>query len=99
MDKFINTGFIGEYEHTLDEKGRVSVPAKFKKHIEEITKNPEARNKVILTMGDDECVSVFPVEEWGRMVTQYNQEKTLKDLNKSSDYSTHMRRFFSAFPF
>lgn len=46
---------IGEYTHTLDEKGRVSLPAKFRK---------ELGKKVIITHGLDTCLFMFSEGEW-----------------------------------
>lgn len=47
--------FIGEYQHSLDEKGRISVPAKFRK---------ELNHGVVVTRGLDRCLFVYPREEW-----------------------------------
>jgi MraZ protein len=50
--------FIGEYQHNMDAKGRVAVPAKF-------------RNKLsggaIVTRGLDKCLFLFSVEEWEKL--------------------------------
>ncbi len=45
--------FIGEYQHTLDAKGRIFVPAKFRDELGE---------KFIVTIGLDRCLFVFPEE-------------------------------------
>lgn len=52
-----NTPFmlIGEYRHTLDDKNRLSLPAKFRK---------EMGKKIIITRGLDRCLFVYPVQEW-----------------------------------
>ncbi len=47
--------FIGEYSHSLDTKGRLAVPAKFRKEI--------ARGAVV-TRGLDSCLFLYPKEEW-----------------------------------
>ena len=47
--------FIGEYEHSLDEKGRVAVPAKFRK---------ELSGGSIVTRGLDRCLFMFTRAEW-----------------------------------
>ncbi len=47
--------FIGEYTHTLDPKNRVSLPAKFRKHL---------GRSVVLTRGLDHCLFVYPKKEW-----------------------------------
>lgn len=47
--------FIGEYLHTVDEKKRISLPAKFRK---------ELGQKVVLTRGLDNCLFLFPHKTW-----------------------------------
>lgn len=47
--------FIGEYTHTVDEKNRFSLPAKFRK---------ELGKKVVVTRGKDRCLSLYPAKTW-----------------------------------
>jgi MraZ protein len=47
--------FIGEYNHSIDEKKRLSLPAKFRK---------ELGNKVIVTRGFDNCLVVYSQKKW-----------------------------------
>lgn len=47
--------FIGEYHHTIDEKGRVAVPVKFRK---------ELANGAVVTKGLDACLFLYPAKEW-----------------------------------
>lgn len=47
--------FIGEYTHSLDEKKRLSVPAKFRK---------EFGKKVVITYGLNKCLAVYPMQQW-----------------------------------
>ena len=47
--------FIGEYTHTIDEKKRISLPAKFRK---------ELGSKVVVTRGLDNCLFLFPHKTW-----------------------------------
>lgn len=49
---------IGEYIHTIDEKNRMSLPAKFRK---------ELGKKVIVTPGLDKCLFVFTLGEWKKV--------------------------------
>ena len=49
---------IGEYQHTLDSKKRLSLPAKFRK---------EVGRKVVITRGLDQCLFMFPQKAWGVM--------------------------------
>ena len=46
---------IGEYLHTLDNKKRLSLPAKFRK---------EVGKKVVITRGLDTCLFMFPIKTW-----------------------------------
>lgn len=49
-----NIMFIGEYQHNLDQKGRLAVPAKFRKEL----------RGTIITRGLDRCLFVFNKAEW-----------------------------------
>ena len=49
---------IGEYEHTLDEKKRVSLPKAFVKGL---------GKKMVLTRGLDNCLFLFSADAWGKM--------------------------------
>ena len=48
--------FIGEYSHTIDNKRRLAIPSKFRR---------ELGKKAVITRGLDNCLFVFPEEEWG----------------------------------
>ncbi len=47
--------FLGEYLHSVDGKGRVAVPARFRSKIE---------RGAVLTRGVDRCLYVYPMETW-----------------------------------
>lgn len=47
--------FIGEYTHSVDEKNRFSLPARFRK---------ELGRKVVVTRGKDRCLYVYPTKTW-----------------------------------
>jgi MraZ protein len=51
----IRSMFIGEYHHTLDEKGRMSVPVKFRAALAE---------GVVVTRGLDRSLFLYPKSEW-----------------------------------
>jgi MraZ protein len=53
--------FIGEYSHSVDEKGRVSVPAKFRQDL---------ATGVVVTRGLDHCLFVYPRAEWEIMASK-----------------------------
>ena len=50
--------FIGEYQHSIDDKGRVIMPSKFREDL---------GDKFFITKGMDNCFFVFPQEEWDRI--------------------------------
>ncbi len=50
--------FLGQYQHSLDEKGRVILPAKFRGQLED---------GAYMARGLDGCVCVYPNDEWERV--------------------------------
>ena len=50
--------FIGEYKHSLDDKGRIAIPSKFRKQL--------AKGAVV-TRGLDTSLFLFPKEEWDKL--------------------------------
>ena len=57
--------FLGEYTHTLDDKGRLTLPAKFRADLE---------HGVVVTRGLDGCLFVFTYEDWKKFTTILGQE-------------------------
>ncbi|MBO9312099.1 MAG: division/cell wall cluster transcriptional repressor MraZ [Chloroflexus sp.] len=47
--------FLGSYEHAIDEKGRVAIPARFR---------AELAGGMVLTRGFDRCLLIFPLPYW-----------------------------------
>ena len=70
---------IGEFEHSLDAKGRLIMPAKLKSSIGE---------NFIVTKGLDGCLFAFSLDEWK------NFEEKLKSLPLSNRNSREFTRFF-----
>jgi MraZ protein len=50
--------FLGQYEHSLDEKGRVIMPAKFREDL---------GDSFVITFGLDKCLFIYPMEEWEKL--------------------------------
>jgi MraZ protein len=50
--------FIGEYQHNLDEKGRLAVPVKFRAKLSK---------GVVVTKGLDNCLFLYTMEEWEKL--------------------------------
>ncbi len=70
---------IGEYEHSLDEKGRLIMPAKLREDMGE---------KFILTAGLDGCLFGFSLLEWSKF------EEKLKTLPITNKNARNFVRFF-----
>jgi len=51
--------FYGEYEHTIDKKGRIIVPSKFRDFLKEYD-----IKKIFVTRGLDKCLFLFTEDEW-----------------------------------
>ena len=58
---------IGEYQHTLDSKKRLAVPAKLRKEVGE---------KAVLTRGLNNCLSLYPLTEWQKLTDKLSQLPT-----------------------
>ncbi|PRO65322.1 division/cell wall cluster transcriptional repressor MraZ [Alkalicoccus urumqiensis] len=71
--------FIGEFEHQMDAKGRVTVPSKFR---------DELGSGFIATRGLDQCLFIYPESEWARL------EKKLRDLPFTRKDARAFTRFF-----
>ena len=71
--------FMGEYNHTIDAKGRLIVPAKFREIL---------GDNFIVTKGLDGCLFVYPNDEWTRF------EEKLKSLPLTNKNARQFTRFF-----
>ncbi|MBI3420549.1 MAG: MraZ N-terminal domain containing protein, partial [Candidatus Sungbacteria bacterium] len=49
---------IGEYQHTIDTKKRLAIPAKLRKELGE---------RAVLTRGLDNCLFLYPMDEWQKL--------------------------------
>ena len=60
--------FYGEYEHTIDRKGRLIVPAKFRQALKD-----QKITSLFLTRGLDGCLFLFPESEWRVAESRFKQ--------------------------
>ena len=51
--------FKGQYIYSVDAKGRISIPAKLRKHV-----SPESNDTFVMTQGTDKCIDVYPLDQW-----------------------------------
>lgn len=61
--------FIGEYQHTLDDKGRLAIPAKFRNDLDK---------GIVITRELDHCLSLYPIDEWERRAVELSKIKTVQ---------------------
>ncbi|OHA25723.1 MAG: division/cell wall cluster transcriptional repressor MraZ [Candidatus Taylorbacteria bacterium RIFCSPHIGHO2_02_FULL_44_36] len=65
---------IGEFAHSLDDKNRLSLPAKFRQ---------EMGKKVVLARGLDHSVTIFTVKEWGKIAEKLSDSSMLQADNRN----------------
>jgi MraZ protein len=59
--------YFGRYINVLDAKGRINLPARFR----DITgKSMDGDMTFIMTRGTEECIAVFPINEWRRKISE-----------------------------
>ena len=73
--------FKGQYEHSVDSKGRVSFPAKLRKSL-----TPEAQERFTILRGVDPCLQLYPADEWQMF------EKRLSNINSFSEEGRTVKR-------
>lgn len=71
--------YMGEYEHSLDSKGRLIIPAKFREALGE---------SFVLTRGLDKCLNIYDMEAWNHFASK------LKDLPYNTKKQRELVRFF-----
>lgn len=74
--------FFGEYEHTIDDKNRLTLPARFRDAL---------ADGVVLTRGLDTCVDVYARADWNALA-----EAKLGRLDPFSKEARELKRFFFA---
>ena len=62
--------FMGEYQHSVDAKGRLIIPSKYREQL---------GDKMVVTKGLDTCLYLYPMEEWEKMVEKFAGLNLLKE--------------------
>ncbi|MER3397731.1 MAG: cell division/cell wall cluster transcriptional repressor MraZ [Chloroflexota bacterium] len=82
--------FLGEYEYAIDEKGRITLPVKFREYL---------RPGVVVTRGFERCLLVFPLPAWSELTQRLDsldltdaQVRRLRRLTFSLAYFTDVDR-------
>lgn len=63
--------FLGEYKHTIDNKCRLTIPAKFREDL---------NNQCVIAKGLDGCLAVYPMDEWA-LICEKIDAKPSSDVN------------------
>lgn len=79
--------FTGEYSYTVDPKSRVNIPAKFRQSL-----SPENDNSFAITKGMDQCIWVYPLVEWNKVLTKL-REQSSSQINRA--FTREYSRFAS----
>ena len=73
--------FSGEYQHAIDEKGRLIIPARFRDSL---------GSKYMLSKGLEACLFIYPMESWTKLEERLNSLSVFNQKNRN-----FKRRFFS----
>ena len=77
------TNLIGEYECTLDNKGRIILPSALKKQV-----SPEAQERFVINRGFEGCLVLYPRNVW---------DETTRKMNRLNLFIKENRQFVRAF--
>ncbi|MBU1226024.1 MAG: division/cell wall cluster transcriptional repressor MraZ [Actinobacteria bacterium] len=72
--------FLGEYQHSIDDKGRLVMPSKFRDRL---------ADGCVVTKGLDRCLYVFPPDRW-----EIEGEKIINLPRTNKNYREYARTFF-----
>ena len=73
MKNTLYQSFTGEYNNSLDGKNRLNIPAKFRKALDPINDHT-----FVLTRGFDQCLLLYPLNEWQEVETQLSQLSSIR---------------------
>jgi len=73
------TGFLGEFEATLDAKGRFLLPAGFKKQLPQ-----EEGSLFVINRGFEKCLALYPIKSW---------EPLFAEISKLNEFEPKVREF------
>lgn len=76
-DEVVEFMFMGEYNHTIDTKGRIIIPSKFRESL---------GDEFVVTQGLDGCLFVYPNDEWIKFSTELNNLPGNKEARQLKRY-------------
>ncbi len=72
--------FLGSFKYSVDKKGRLSIPANFKKYV-----NEAANETFVMTRGIVQCIDVYPQDFW--------KDEVLSRINQIDDFDNEEASF------
>jgi MraZ protein len=70
--------FTGEYQYSLDTKGRINIPAKFRQSLSE-----NNQNTFVATRGQDPCIWVYPLTEWKKIENELRNLSSVSGIHRT----------------
>jgi transcriptional regulator MraZ len=69
--------FLGTYKHSIDHKGRVSIPSRFRRAL-----SGDAEETFVIIRGLESCVALYPLDEWRRMEERLRSKTYYDETNR-----------------
>ena len=82
------SSFKGSFNYTVDSKGRINIPAKMRKNL-----SPDANNSFVITRGLDNCIFVYPNDEWAKREAELGK---LEQTNREARLYTRLLLEFAS---
>ena len=70
--------FIGEHAYSLDSKGRINIPAKFRKSL-----SSKSEKTFVTTRGIDACIWVYPLSQWKEIESELRNLSSLSNIHRA----------------
>ena len=65
--------FLGSYEHRIDPRGRVAIPAKFRE---------ELKQGLVMAQGLDQCIIIYPLKTWQERASEITSSLVTKESQR-----------------
>ena len=70
--------FIGEHAYSLDSKGRINIPAKFRQSL-----SSKSEKTFVTTRGIDSCIWVYPLSQWKKIESELRNLSSLSNIHRA----------------
>jgi MraZ protein len=75
------SSFKGSYAYSVDRKGRMNIPVRLRKYV-----SPEANDTFVITRGYEQCLFVYPLDEWSKL------EESIRQLSPTNPQHRYFTR-------